>query len=193
MEVKLLVIGGKHPGQEIAVPGPKFLIGRAEECQLRPRSDQVSRRHCEILVEEGRAAIRDLGSRNGTLVNGEQVKGERDLKAGDRLSIGPLDFEVQLTVRVGGKKKPKVHSVQEAAARTVQAAAGDDMDIANWLEDEEDEDSIAAGGAGPQTQPAQETVAETPASAQPPKKPKPDTSREAAADVLRQIFSPRRP
>jgi pSer/pThr/pTyr-binding forkhead associated (FHA) protein len=190
VEVKLIVIGGKHPGQEIPVPGPKFLVGRAEDCQLRPRSDQVSRRHCEILVEEGRVAVRDLKSRNGTLVNGEAVKGERELKAGDRLVIGPLEFEVQLTVRLGGKKKPKVRNVQEAAARTVEAAAGDDMDIANWLEDEEDEDeTVSSGGAaGARADSAPETVEERPTSAGGPPK-KAETSRDAAADVLRQIFN----
>ena len=69
MDVKLVVLGGKHPGQEIAVQGPEFLVGRAPECKLRPNSDMVSRRHCMISIAEGRATIRDLGSRNGTIVN----------------------------------------------------------------------------------------------------------------------------
>ena len=113
--------------------GPVFRIGRGEDCQLRPRSEMISRRHCEILVEEGATKVRDLGSRNGTFVNGERVKGERQLKTGDRLKMGPLEFEVQLAVSVGGKKKPKVKSVQEAAKRTV-AAAGDDLDISGSAE-----------------------------------------------------------
>ena len=36
MDVKLVVLGGKHPGQEIVVQGPEFLVGRAPECKLRP-------------------------------------------------------------------------------------------------------------------------------------------------------------
>jgi pSer/pThr/pTyr-binding forkhead associated (FHA) protein len=185
MELKLIVIGGKHPGQEISVPGPNFVIGRAEECQLRPRSNAVSRRHCEIVLEPGRAVVRDLGSSNGTKVNGEEVKGDRELKAGDRLSVGPLEFEVQLVVTVGGKKKPKVHSVQEAAARTVREAAGEEMDITGWLEDEEDEEEPLPGiGGAQQPTTAQETVRDEPVSDSPPKKTKPATSRDAAAELL---------
>ena len=141
MDVKLVVLGGKHPGQEIAVPGPEFLVGRAPECKLRPNSDMVSRRHCMITVAEGRATIRDLGSRNGTIVNDEKIAGEHELRTGDKIKIGPLDFEVHLSTSVSGKKKPKVHNVQEAAARTVEAAKPRDSeaDISNWLDEEENE------------------------------------------------------
>ena len=70
MDVRLVVQGGKNHGQAIPVRGPKFVIGPAEECQLRPGSDLVSRQHCVILMAEGYVAIRDFGSRNGTYVNG---------------------------------------------------------------------------------------------------------------------------
>ena len=141
MDVKLVVLGGKHPGQEIAVQGPEFLVGRAPECKLRPNSDMVSRRHCMISIAEGRATIRDLGSRNGTLVNGEKIAGEHELRTGEKIKIGPLEFEVHLSTSIGGKKKPKVHNVQEAAARTVEAAKPRDNepDISDWLNEEEDE------------------------------------------------------
>ena len=73
MEVRLKVQVGKNVGQELLVPGPKFFIGRAEDCQLRPRSDLISRHHCVLLVEEGFVAVRDFGSKNGTLVNGSEI------------------------------------------------------------------------------------------------------------------------
>ena len=141
MDVKLVVLGGKHPGQEIAVQGPEFLVGRAPECKLRPNSDMVSRRHCMISIADGRVTIRDLGSRNGTLVNGEKIAGEHELRTGEKIKIGPLEFEVHLSTSIGGKKKPKVHNVQEAAARTVEAAKPRDNepDISDWLNEEEDE------------------------------------------------------
>jgi pSer/pThr/pTyr-binding forkhead associated (FHA) protein len=75
MEVRLKVVGGKNAGHELILAGPKFFIGRAEDCQLRPKSDLVSRHHCVILVEEGFVAIRDFGSKNGTLINGQAVAG----------------------------------------------------------------------------------------------------------------------
>ncbi|MGA2033300.1 MAG: FHA domain-containing protein [Thermoguttaceae bacterium] len=214
MEVKLLVVGGKQPGQEIPVPGPKFVIGRGEDCQLRPRSEMVSRRHCEIVLEEGSVTIRDLGSRNGTLVNGEPTVGARQLKSGDRLKVGPLEFDVQLAVSVGGKKKPRVKSIQEAAARTVASAGGnEDLDITSWLSDEDDatiSDGKPAGAAaparadtaasdthGPHDVAAQETQEGKKTESTPVvgrfqaggAKPMADSSRSAAADMLKQFFN----
>ena len=141
MEVKLLVIGGKNQGREIPVTEKEFIIGRGEECHLRPASDRVSRRHCAIHQEEGRVTVIDFKSTNHTFVNGEQVTAERELKNGDRLKVGVLEFEVQLAVSVGGKTKPKVHTIQEAAARTVQSTAAkeEDLDITRWLEDGQEE------------------------------------------------------
>ncbi len=152
MDVKLVVVGGANAGQEVAIPGPKFFIGRATDCHLRPQSDQVSRHHAAILVEEGFVAVRDFGSRNGTFVNGERVRTERELKNGDQLRLGPLEFEVQLAVELGGKKKPKVHSVSEAAARTVEAGTEGDIDIFDLLSDE----------APPQTATAADTQTNAP-------------------------------
>jgi len=139
MDVKLLVLEGKNSGQAVKVTGPKFFIGRADDCQLRPRSDLVSRHHCVILVEEGFVAIRDFGSKNGTIVNDEQIKAEQELKSGDRLTIGTLKFEVQLDVGVGGEKKPKVESVEEAAVRTASSSTSEtltgeeDLDLDSWI------------------------------------------------------------
>lgn len=141
MQVKLIVVHGKHAGQEVPVPGAKFFVGRAEDCDLRPQSDLISRHHCAILVEEGFVAVRDFGSKNGTYVNDQRVRTEAELKSGDHLKVGPLEFEVQLAVEVGGKKLSKVRTVQEAAARTaqpprpkpVETAAEADLD--DWLEE----------------------------------------------------------
>lgn len=202
MEVRLIVVGGKQAGKEIPVPGPKFLIGRAEDCQLRPQSDLVSRHHCAIVLAEGEVSIKDLGSRNGTFVNDERVEAERVLKTGDKLKVGPLEFEVQLSVPVGGKKKPKVHNIQEAAARTVRSAGQKgEMDVAGWIDDEEEEDEATVDARAPDTQPFTATPtspggAVPGATEQPPTtarpspwaQKKPENSRDAAADVLRQMF-----
>ncbi len=158
MEVKLVVKGGKNAGQEVPVTGAKFFVGRAEDCQLRPNSDLVSRHHCAIIAEEGFVAVRDFGSKNGTFVNGERIKAECELKTGDRLQIGPLDFEVQLVVEVSGKKKPKVHSVQEAVTRTVESSSDDDIDLSDWLDDEPADAPTADTRTMGETQPVKETV-----------------------------------
>jgi pSer/pThr/pTyr-binding forkhead associated (FHA) protein len=55
----------------------------------------VSRRHCEFNQDQGQLTIRDLGSRNGTYVNGLKID-KIQLNAGDKLNIGPLAFAVQI-------------------------------------------------------------------------------------------------
>jgi pSer/pThr/pTyr-binding forkhead associated (FHA) protein len=136
MELTIKLLTGRNAGQEIKVPVNKFLIGRASDCHLRPHSDLVSRHHCVLLVEEGFCAVRDFGSRNGTLLNDEPVVGQRELRNGDRLKIGNLEFEVELTSSVGGKKRPKVKDVKDAAQRTAAAGAtsgNHDENISDWL------------------------------------------------------------
>ena len=115
MDVKLVVLGGKHPGQEIAVQGPEFLVGRAPECKLRPNSDMVSRRHCMISIAEGQATIRDLGSRNGTIVNGKKITGEHELRTGDKIKVGPLEFEVHLST--SSQRQEEAEGTQRAGGR----------------------------------------------------------------------------
>jgi len=134
MELTLKLLTGRSAGQEIKVKSAKFLVGRAEDCHLRPHSDLISRHHCAILQQQGVCAIHDFGSKNGTLVNGERVVGQRELRNGDMLKIGNLEFEVQLTSRVGGDKRPKVKDVKDAAVRTAAGAGnGEESDISDWL------------------------------------------------------------
>lgn len=143
MEVKLKVLVGPNAGKEVPVVGNKFLIGRAEDCQLRPRSDLISRHHCVLMLEDSLLIVRDFGSKNGTIVNGERVMGERELSAGDRLQVGPLDFEVCIRTGIASKKRPKVEGVKDAAARTasgnVGGSAPDMDDVSNWIKESEDE------------------------------------------------------
>lgn len=75
------------------VPG-EFLIGRSVECQLSLDDPLVSRRHAVLLVTEGSVKVRDLGSRNGVLVNGERVQGERQLVHGDIITIGAQELTI---------------------------------------------------------------------------------------------------
>ncbi len=145
MQVKLKVIGGKNDGREIKISVPEFVIGRGEGAHLRPQSDLISRKHTAILVVEGKVICKDLGSRNGSYVNGERVEGERQLKVGDRLRVGRLQFEVLIDLTVAGAKKPRVEGVKEAAARAAKLNSGsvaDDDSINDWLSDEQAQDAV---------------------------------------------------
>jgi pSer/pThr/pTyr-binding forkhead associated (FHA) protein len=126
MELTLKVIAGKHAGQKLRIPAPKFLIGRGDDCHLRPSSDLVSRHHCILLVGSGGAVIRDLNSRNGTFVNDQRVAGDQALQAGDRLTIGQLKFEV--LIKAGEPQPLKALDLKDAAEKA-SAKHDDDLDV----------------------------------------------------------------
>jgi len=93
-QAELRVATGKQMGSVISLPVGKFLVGREEDCHLRPNSDLVSRHHCVFTSDEYSVRLRDLGSTNGTFVNGERIRGQVILKEGDRVVIGKLEFDV---------------------------------------------------------------------------------------------------
>jgi pSer/pThr/pTyr-binding forkhead associated (FHA) protein len=67
--------------------GGRLLIGRSPDCQLVFADDTVSRRHAELRFDEGRWMLRDLGSANGTWVNGRRVM-EAEVAPGDEVQLG---------------------------------------------------------------------------------------------------------
>jgi pSer/pThr/pTyr-binding forkhead associated (FHA) protein len=96
MKIKLLVVQGRPQGKALLFPRGEYVFGRGHECHVRPNSDCVSRQHCLLRVGEDGVHLRDLGSRNGTLVNGTRVKGECRLEHGDKVQVGPLVFQLEL-------------------------------------------------------------------------------------------------
>jgi hypothetical protein len=68
--------------------GREAVLGRGETCEVRVDSSQASRRHAAVRAEGDQVRVRDLGSTNGTFVNGERVEGERALVPGDRIEVG---------------------------------------------------------------------------------------------------------
>jgi len=96
MQIQLIVANEHHQGQTIPLNVPAFKIGRAEGCNMRSRSAQVSRFHCTIQVNNGTATIQDLGSENGTFVNGSRVTSVQTLKDGDKLVVGAHKFIVSI-------------------------------------------------------------------------------------------------
>jgi len=84
----LRFISGKYQGGEFPLPPQgEIVIGRSSELDMVLVEDMVSRRHSKITVANGQIFIQDLGSTNGTFVNGEKIKRAR-LQEGDRILIG---------------------------------------------------------------------------------------------------------
>ena len=97
MKFSLLVLTtGTQEGKLLEIKLPQFLIGRDPQCNLRPASPLISKRHCALIVRDGKAFIRDFGSMNGTYLNDQRVEGEQELKHDDQLKIGPIHFAVRL-------------------------------------------------------------------------------------------------
>jgi protease PrsW len=89
MSLELTVESGSLSGSRVSLGEGAVVLGRDLSCTVRfPDERLVSRRHAEIRAEGGRLVVRDLGSRNGTLVNGRRVEAA-ELRAGDAVSLGP--------------------------------------------------------------------------------------------------------
>lgn len=91
MSRALHVLSGARAGRHVLVDRPTILIGRHPHCdlQLDPEVDRdVSTRHAEVRQVEGRLILRDLGSTNGTFVNGERIAGDHELRDGDVIGLG---------------------------------------------------------------------------------------------------------
>jgi len=90
----LRFISGKYQGGEFPLhKGREIVIGRSSELEMVLIEDMVSRRHAAITVNGDELSIADVGSTNGTFVNGEKVKRAR-LKEGDRVLIGTSIMKV---------------------------------------------------------------------------------------------------
>jgi pSer/pThr/pTyr-binding forkhead associated (FHA) protein len=93
-----LIERGSTPGQtrEVAINQAEFLIGRGADCDLRLRESEISRHHCTIRVGPGEATLVDLGSSNGTYLNGQRVRSQAALHSGDEVRLGSSTFLVDL-------------------------------------------------------------------------------------------------
>src|SRR5688500_13953076 len=89
-------------------------LGRSPSCEIPLEDGKVSRRHARIIVDEGQARISDLGSRNGTVVNGEKIEAEAVLLPGDRFQIGETTalFEPPAKASLADRDSGEVLSAQ---------------------------------------------------------------------------------
>ena len=94
MNYVLQVVRGRSASTALKLTSGVTSIGRHDDCVIRIKSSQVSRRHCEIFEMGGQLMIRDLGSSNGTFVNGKRVMGQQSIKPGDEMTVGAVTLRV---------------------------------------------------------------------------------------------------
>jgi FHA domain len=131
MKAQLVVVRGKPEGKVIPLVGPSFKIGRGETCHLRPNSEQVSREHAEFSIAGEVISVKDLGSRNGTLVNGKALTSDAcQLKDRDLVQVGPLTFAVSIldTAASSGKTPNPSRADSKGSLDDVSTE-----DIDSWL------------------------------------------------------------
>ena len=89
---RLVIENGLNKGDEYIVRKPVTLIGRNESCDLVVSDPLVSRRHCQILWDGVYCTVEDMGSTNGTYVNGQPLSAAYALRPGDRLQVADVIF-----------------------------------------------------------------------------------------------------
>ena len=155
MEAKLVIIGADIKPGEYKLKLPT-IIGRSKDATLKLVHPLVSRQHCEIFETEGVLHVRDLGSLNGTFVNGERVE-ESELLPGGTVTIGTVTFraeyesDAELLPPTAGKSVdllPGLHEtvapggteetwMSDAPAHAAGQEADDEFSL-DWLGDDEE-------------------------------------------------------
>ncbi len=91
--MKLAVQSPGAPGETVQLTGKAaFVIGRAEECDVRLEDRTVSRRHAVLSAENGECFIEDSSSRTGTWMNGTKISGRTKFGVGSKVRIGPMEL-----------------------------------------------------------------------------------------------------
>lgn len=139
MDYQLVVVRGRSGASALSLSDGVTTVGRHDDCQVRIKSSQVSRKHCELFEKKGLLLVKDLGSANGTYVNGQKVDGQRVLEPGDELMIGQVKLRVEKKAAApaapesaaapAAKRNDTAVGAPETEAVAAPVPANDDFDI----------------------------------------------------------------
>ncbi len=135
---------------EVVVPASGAEIGRAAECRLVIEDSEVSRHHARLSCEDGKWTISDMGSTNGTSVNGEKLDQPGELSDGDVVTVHTYDLLVSIEQDTGGGIVFDERDPDESMGTFVASA-----DVLKLLE----MDAAEAIGGGEETKPADAVAA----------------------------------
>src|SRR5947208_1824244 len=119
----LRVLSGEQSGDTLELAGNAVVIGRHPTCDIRITDDTVSRRHACILEQDDGYYVEDLGSRNGTYVNGRKLANSVRLSNLDKINIFDTTVEFRDDGENGRADSDGVKTVDISANRAAGAAA----------------------------------------------------------------------
>ena len=204
MKVKLKVVQGTlqnrkgdDAGVVISIRRKNFVIGSAEDANMRCLSKSISPRHCELIRDEEQITVRDLESETGTFLNGDRLTDICQLKHGDRLKVGRLEFDVEFSAESDhvsqfvndlleeGDEEARLQRLQDPQQRQFHVTPPS-------IEPATKTDG-AADEAPEQKKPLQRPPKKPPGKLPPPKPIVADNTVDAAAESLERIFQKQKP
>lgn len=147
---------GSRAGLEAPLQVGYYMIGRHAECQIRPKSKSVSRRHCILHLDDQALKVMDLRSTSGTTLNGKKIRSGkwRELADSDSLRLGKILFEVRLaqtqtkpSTQERHNKPEEGRSVPDASVASVTGVAEDSDFSDNDSADGDSPESMVSGEA----------------------------------------------
>jgi pSer/pThr/pTyr-binding forkhead associated (FHA) protein len=148
-ELSLEIVEGTGAGRMVALAGG-VTIGRGRDADLVLADELVSRRHARVAPRGSGAVVEDLGSRNGTFLNGDPVHGPTRLEPGDQLQLGVTLVELRSASQIA-ERPSAVHPVPPPLAVPVRAP-----DYLAGVADTDDDGARIPAVAGPAPRPRHE-------------------------------------
>lgn len=141
MTARLILAVGSRAGLEAPLHSGYYMIGRHKECQIRPKSHSVSRRHCLLHHDEHGLRVLDLESSAGTYLDSARLEPRRwyPIKDGSELRCGKVLFRAAVGAR-SESIVPSKDLVAAGAPSIVSGEAWHDVDVAGFLDAEDSVD-----------------------------------------------------
>src|SRR5947207_3397749 len=121
MQVVLVMFRADGERKSFSITRDVTVMGRREDCDFRIPLGDISRKHCRLIKEDEALKIEDLGSSNGTYVNGKRIH-EAELQPGDTVQIGPVVFVIQLDGQPADEELHPYHPGEATAAEEQEVA-----------------------------------------------------------------------
>src|SRR5918999_1619357 len=124
MQAVLVMFRSDGERRSFSIARDMTVIGRREDCDLRIPLGEVSRKHCRLVRDGDVLKLEDLGSSNGTFLNGQRVQ-EALLSPGDTIQVGPVVFVLQVDgVPTDDELRPVTLESAAASAMSLDEGAG---------------------------------------------------------------------